>query len=128
MANWNDICATAKTVANKAMQKTGEMADLAAMKIRLKALESKRDEQYKRLGKLTYRQLKTGESQADRIAPTVERLDVLREKIRLQVAEIEAERAERAAKRAEFFGFGASDTCECAEEDCCSVENGADAE
>ena len=118
MANWNDICVTAKAVANKAMQKTGEMADLAAMKIRLKALESKRDEQYKRLGKLTYRQLKTGESQADKIAPTVERLDVVREKIRLQVAEIEEERAARAAKRAEFFGFAASETCEEEDADC----------
>ena len=109
MANWEEIRVTAKTVANRAMQKTGELADLAAMRIRLKALESRRDELYRKLGQLTYRQLKTGDSQAERIAPVVEKLDVVRAKIRAQIAEIEEERGARAAEKEKVY---VEDVCE----------------
>ena len=101
MANWNELRTTAKKTANKAIQKTGELADIAGMHIRLKALEAKRDAQYKQLGKLTYRQMKTGEPLAGQIAPIIEKLDELRERIRLLVAEIEAEKAARKAKKEE---------------------------
>ena len=95
MANWKEIGSGAKRAANKAIKKTGEIADLASMHLRLKALESKRDEQYELLGKLTYRQLKTGETQATRIAATIEKLDELREKIRELGTQIEAEKEAR---------------------------------
>ena len=103
MANWDEFYVTAKGMAAKAMQKTEELADIAAMRIRLKALENRRDEQYKRLGKLTYRQLKTGESQAERIAPVVANLDQIREKIRKQIAEIEEEKAAREARKLQMY-------------------------
>lgn len=99
MANWNEIRTTAKKTANKAIKKTGELADLAGMHIRLKSLEAKRDAQYKQLGKLTYRQMKTGESMVAQIAPVIEKLDELRERIRLQVEAIEAEKAARKARK-----------------------------
>ena len=103
MANWDEFYVTAKSMASKAMQKTEELADIAAMRIRLKALESRRDEQYKLLGKLTYRQLKTGESQAEKIAPVVANLDRVREKIRKQMAEIEEEKAAREARKMQAY-------------------------
>ena len=99
MANWDNIRSTAKKTAGKAIKKTGELADLAGMHIRLKSLEAKRDAQYKQLGKLTYRQMKTGESMVSQIAPIIEKLDELRERIRLQVAQIEAEKAARKARK-----------------------------
>lgn len=99
MADWKEIRTSAKRTADKAIKKTGELADIAAMHIRLKALEAKRDAQYKQLGKLTYRQIKTGESLVGQIAPVIEKLDELREKIKNLVAEIEAEKAARKAKK-----------------------------
>ena len=101
MADWKEIRTNAKKTANKAIKKTGEIADVASMHIRLKALEAKRDAQYKQLGKLTYRQMKTGESLVGQIAPVIEKLDELRDKIKALVAEIEAEKATRKAKKAE---------------------------
>ncbi len=100
MADWKEIRTSAKKTAGKAIKKTGELADMASMHIRLKALEAKRDAQYKQLGKLTYRQMKTGESLVGQIAPVIEKLDELREKIKALVAEIEAEKAARKAKKA----------------------------
>jgi len=99
MANWEEIRATAKQAANKAVKKTEELAEMASLRIRFKSLEAKRDEQYRLLGKLTYRQLKTGESQAERIAPVIEELDTVRAKLRALTEEIEAAKAASAAKK-----------------------------
>ena len=98
MANWEEIRQKAKQAASKAAQKTEEIASMAAMQIKLKSLESKRNAQYQLLGKLTYRQLKSGESQAEKIAPVVEELDSLIEQIRAQVIEIEQEKKAREEK------------------------------
>ena len=85
METWELFKLSAKRVANTALQETSDAADLAGLRIKLKALESKRDEEYEMLGRLTYRQLKTGVSQAERIAPVIENLD----KIRLGIKKIE---------------------------------------
>ena len=99
MANWNEIRESAKRTATKAIHKTSELVDVASMQIKLKSLESKRNTQYQLLGKLTYRQLKSGESQAEKIAPVVAELDSLLEQIRTQVAEIEAAKKAREEKK-----------------------------
>lgn len=99
MEKWKEIRSTAKSTAGKAVKKTGEIADLASMYVRLKTLEVKRDLQYKQLGKLTYRQMKTGESLATDIAPVIEALDEIRAKIKVLVSEIEAVKAARKAQR-----------------------------
>ncbi len=101
MANWNEVRSKAKTAASKAVKKTGEVADLASMYMRVKALEHKRNTKYQALGKLTYRQLKSGESYAEQIAPVVEELDSILEKLREQVAEIEAVKKAQAEKKAQ---------------------------
>ena len=98
MADWKEIRASVGRAANKAVRKTGEFADMASMRIKLKALELKRNEQYELLGKYTYRQLKSGESQAEKIAPVVERLDELRAKIQALVTDIENAKKENEEK------------------------------
>ena len=100
MASWNEIRETVGRAANTAMQKTGEIADMTAMRVKLKMQEGKRDEQYKELGRLTYRQLKTGESQAEKIASVIQKLDEIRTKIEVLKDDIERAKQERAAKDA----------------------------
>ena len=71
------------------------------MHIKLKALESKRNSEYEVLGRLTYRQLKTGISQAERIAPVISNLDKIRGKIasvNTEIDEIKKARDERRAR------------------------------
>ena len=100
MADWNQIKHSIGSVAKKAKQKTGEIVDVASMQIKLKSLESKRDHLYEQLGRLTYRQLKTGESQAEKIASTIEGLDEIRAQLRAQAELIAKAKRERAEKKA----------------------------
>ena len=98
MSTWNDLRSVFGRAANGAIQKTGEFADVTAMRLKLKVLEGKRDDQYRVLGKLTYRQLKTGVSQAEKIAVAIESLDDIRGKIRRLTDEIDQLKAEREEK------------------------------
>ena len=98
MADWKKIRKKVGHATNVAIEKTGELADMASLHVKLKTLEAKRKEQYAKLGKLTYRQLKSGESQAEKIAPVVEELDALHDKICAVVADIEVAKQQRVAK------------------------------
>ena len=98
MGTWELFKRSAKKAANKAIKETGDAADLASLHIKLKSVESKRNEEYEMLGRLTYRQLKTGISQAERIAPVIENIDKYRAKIRNindQIEELKKNREER---------------------------------
>lgn len=99
MADWDKIKKNIGNAAEKAKKKTGELVDDASMQIKLKSLESKRNKLYEQLGRLTYRQLKTGESQAEKIAETIEGLDEVRAKHREQTELIEKTKRERAEKK-----------------------------
>lgn len=79
-----------KKTAAKAIRKTEEVADVTAKRIKLRSIDSKLDERYETLGKLTYKQLKTGESQAERIALYIESIDKLRAERKAVQAEIDA--------------------------------------
>ena len=100
MSEWNDLCKKVKNVADKAVKKTEELADSAAKHVKLHRIESKLSDRYESLGKLTYKQLKTGESQADRIAAYIESIDKLRAERKALQAEIDADRARREAEKA----------------------------
>ena len=100
MATWELFKLSAKRAANKALKETSDAADLAALRIRVKALEAKRNEEYEMLGRLTYRQLKTGVSQAERIAPVIENIDRIRAKIKKVNTLIDDTRAMRDERRA----------------------------
>ncbi len=99
-ANWELLKISAKRAANMALKETGEVADMAAMRLKLKTLEAKRNDGYEMLGRLTYRQLKTGVSQAERIAPVIEELDLVRAKIKKINIEIENAKTARSERRA----------------------------
>ena len=101
MATWELFKISAKRAANKALKETGDAADLAALHIKLKALDAKRNDEYEMLGRLTYRQLKTGVSQAERIAPVIENIDKVRAKIKKVTADIEDTKAARDERRAQ---------------------------
>lgn len=92
MANWGTVKDGAVRATNKAIRKTGEVADVAAIYVKIKMAEAKLDGYYTTLGKLTYKQLKTGESQAENIKPIVDGIDASREKIRLLREKLEEEK------------------------------------
>ena len=112
MADWKKIRSTVGHAASKAAKKTGEVADLSAMRLKLKLLQGKRDEQYKQLGKLTYRQLKTGESQAEKIASVIEVLDELSVKMQVLVNDIARAKEQYADKKTSEQTENASDASE----------------
>lgn len=95
MADWNTVRDGAARAANKAIRKTGEVADVASFYVKIKMTEAKLDGYYTTLGKLTYKQLKTGESQAEKIKPVVDGIDACREKIRLLREKLEEEKQRR---------------------------------
>ena len=100
MADWNSVRTGASRVANKAIRKTGEMADTATVYVKIKMAEAKLEGYYTSLGKLTYKQLKTGESQAEKIKPVVDGIDSTREKIRLLNAKLEEEKQRKKEAKA----------------------------
>ena len=59
MAKWDEIKTDASKVASKVAAKTGELADATAARIRLQSLKLKLCEEYEKLGKLTYKSVKT---------------------------------------------------------------------
>lgn len=100
MSEWNSLCKKVKSAAGKAVKKTEELADTAAKYVRLHRIDSKLSDRYENLGKLTYKQLKTGESQAERISAYIESIDKLRADRKALQAEIDADRARREAEKA----------------------------
>lgn len=99
METWELLKISAKRAANTALKETSDAADIAGLRIRLKALEAKRNDEYEMLGRLTYRQLKTGVSQAERIAPVIENLDKIRLSIKKVEMQIEKTRQMRDERR-----------------------------
>ena len=82
MANWNEIRSDVKVAANKAIKKTGELADTASIHLKIKMAEVRLSAAYEKLGKLTYKQLKLGDSQAESISETMATIDTLRADIK----------------------------------------------
>ena len=98
MANWSTVRTSVGHIAGKAIHKTGEVADTASLYVKLKATEAKLDGYYTVLGKLTFKQLETGESQAEQIAPVVEHIHAAQKKIRELRRQIELDKAKRKTK------------------------------
>lgn len=89
MANWEDIKTTVGRAANKTMKKAGELADTASLHFKYKTSKAKLSEKFERLGRLTYKQLKTEISHAEEIATLISDIDALREEIKLIKQKIE---------------------------------------
>ena len=101
MADWESVRSGVGRAANKAAKKTGEVADVATLYVKLKMTEAKLDGYYTALGKLTYKQLKSGESQAEKIKPIIEGIDKLREKASALRQSINEQKEKRRAANAE---------------------------
>ncbi len=99
MSEWNEFCTKVGMVADKAAKKTGELADTASKHVRVKMYDAKLASKYEDLGRLTYRQLRTEVSQAEKIAVVVDKIDQLRAERKLIVTQIEEERAKRNAEK-----------------------------
>lgn len=98
MAKWKDIKNGVGRAADKTVKKASDLADAAALRIKLKALNVKLSEKYETLGRLTYKQLKSERSQAEAISKVIEDIDELRDKIKALKERIETEKAERAKR------------------------------
>lgn len=75
----------AKKLLDKAVVGTEKFADAAALKVKIASVKAKRDEQYTRLGKLTYKKLQSEEADAklsEDIAQTVENIQDLTAQLR----------------------------------------------
>lgn len=95
MANWEDIKASVSRATNKTIKKAGELADTASLHFKLKTLKVNQSEKFEKLGKLTYKQLKTDNSYAEAISELIAEIDALREEIKALKEKIEAAKAER---------------------------------
>lgn len=104
MADWNKVRKNVGTAAGKAAKKTGEVVDIASLYVKLKMAQAKLDGYYTALGKLTYKQLKTGESQAERIKPIVDKIDDTQAKMRALGKKIEDEKERRKAQKEQREG------------------------
>ena len=93
--NWNDIKTGVGRAANKTVRKAGELADTASLHLKLKALNARLCDKFERLGRLTYKQIKTEISHAEEIASVIEDIDHLREEIKLLKEKIEKLKKER---------------------------------
>ncbi len=78
MASWNEFCADAKRFANRAVKKTEELAHTASLHVKLEGIKNKLSAEFEKLGRLTYKQLKTSESQAEAISEVISAIDSLR--------------------------------------------------
>ena len=111
MATWNEFCSGVSRIANKTAKKTGELAHSASLHIKLENNKAKLSSAYEKLGRLTYKQLKTSVSQAELISEVIATIDTVNADISAiersiadekakKAAEKEQEKAEKAAKEA----------------------------
>ena len=79
MSSWNEFCDDASRFAKKAAKKTGELAHSASLRVKLEATKLKLSSRFETLGRLTYKQLSGGQTQADKISEIIAEIDKLRE-------------------------------------------------
>ena len=96
MSKWT----TVRKGLKQTVKKSEELAEVAAMRVKLAKLTAQRDEQFEKLGKLTYRQLKTDDSFAEEIAAVISQIDTLGAQIIKQKAKIETAKAQKIADKA----------------------------
>ncbi len=100
MSKWEEIRASVSKAATQTVNATQDIAGNTTMHIKLARLMSKRDELFEKLGKLTYKQLKTDDSYAEEIAAIISQIDTLSTQIAKQKARIEEAKAQKAAEKA----------------------------
>ena len=96
MSSWNDFKADAGKFASKAAVKAGEFTDAATSHLKLQGLKLRLCEEFEKLGKIKYVEIKTGKV-SENEADILNNIDTLRRKIKKLETEIEARRAAREA-------------------------------
>jgi hypothetical protein len=89
MAIWNDLAKGASDAANVVAKKTGELTNIAKIKITLKSEEAKLSECFEEIGRLYYAHLHDGVDNAEEIGSIVSEADGIVAK----VADVSAELA-----------------------------------
>lgn len=102
--NWNDIKKNISEFTGKAVQKTEELASLAEIKIKIAKLSSEKENEFLKLGKLTYKKLTTeddalGAKLTQKISDTVSKITELEDKIESLNVEYEHTKQEAEAKK-----------------------------
>jgi len=98
MSKWDDFKKSLGELADKTVNKTRELTDAAALKIKIANKEADRDAEYKVLGRLAYRRLKKedgydSDELTQEISQAMEKLDII-------IRELDELRAEESAKKA----------------------------
>ncbi len=94
MSKWNNFCKNVRQLTEKAIKKTEELTDVAALHVKIKTLEGKISEQYENLGVLTYSSAKSGSDNKETVTLTVSKIDSYLADIaayKLKLSQIEAE-------------------------------------
>ena len=99
MATWQEFCDSVTKLTNKAIVKTGELADSASLHLKLAQKEATLAELYEQFGKLTYKQIKQGDSTEEKATELIEKLDALCAEISAIKAEIQAKKDAKSAKK-----------------------------
>ena len=128
MSGWKEFKTSVSRLAQKASQKTEELADSAALRLRLNEARGNLDEAYAGLGRLMYVRLRDGGDNTVEIDAVMSRIDTLSQEIAKLEATIEGKKAAKQASReAKKSGEGASaDGADQA--DATGAEESADAE
>ena len=95
MADWKKIKEQVGSAASKVVRKTEEIADITVKRVKLASSEAKTEKLYEKLGRLTYKQLKTGETQAEKISEVILEIDRSRAESAEIRREIEADKKSR---------------------------------
>ena len=97
-AKFNNFIRSAKKATKKAANTTMELADIAALNVKLQAGEVKLSEKFEELGRLSYDKLANSADNAEKIAAVVEEIETLLTAANDIKAEIKLKKAMRAKK------------------------------
>ena len=90
----NTLTKEVKKAGKKVAQKTGELADIASVRIKLQGRSVKLSEAYEELGKLSYRKLTKDADNTEKISSCIEKIDGLL----LEISNRKSELAEKMKK------------------------------
>lgn len=112
MSCLHDFYKKARYVAEKALEKTGEIMKDAALGIKIKAVEMRLDEQYEKLGALLYRRFQNGEESGEEEAAIIAAIDELLARLDALKKEGCAAEAEETAETAQTDESAAAEAAE----------------
>ena len=101
MATWQEFCDSVTKITNKAIAKTSDLADSASMRIKLTQKEATLAELYEQFGKLSYKQIKSGEKNEEKTNELIGKIDTLCAEIASIKADIQAKKDAKDAEKEE---------------------------